>query len=241
MFLGPLGPRNVSKHQRLNARCCQVNVRKRTKTGTIQKATLAQAPGQFGNIRCNLVSIVFVWGAVNCQPDHLIFWRRRTSRRSRRDHQRDEACTTTRAEKAKMLASELHRSADPEVVTDRERGERPLAQYNAFSGEATNDCTALLREPLGGIGVGTVIKPIFACDYVCNVRFGRNAFVNCHGVFLGCAPIAIGDDVQKDRRFTSTPPSIRSRRRTDPAWSAPARSASAVMRGLGVAPSFSRA
>jgi maltose O-acetyltransferase len=40
------------------------------------------------------------------------------------------------------------------------------------------------------------VKPHFACDYGFNIRAGRNLFVNYGCVFLDCAPIDIGDDVQ---------------------------------------------
>jgi maltose O-acetyltransferase len=99
-------------------------------------------------------------------------------------------------EKAKMLAGELYRSADPELVADIRRAQRLLARYNATSEEEMDERTALLRELLGSCGDGTVIKPVFACDYGYNIRLGRNAFINYHCVFLDCASIEIGDDLQ---------------------------------------------
>lgn len=98
-----------------------------------------------------------------------------------------------KSEKAKMLAGELYRAIDPELVAARERAEHLLAQYNASVDEARS---ALLRELLGAVGDGTVIRPVFACDYGTNVRIGRNGFVNFNCVFLDCAPIEIGDDLQ---------------------------------------------
>jgi maltose O-acetyltransferase len=95
-----------------------------------------------------------------------------------------------------MLAGELYRSADPELVADIRRAQRLLARYNATSDEKTDERTALLRELLGSCGDGTVIKPVFACDYGYHIRVGRNAFINYHCVFLDCAPIEIGDHVQ---------------------------------------------
>lgn len=101
-----------------------------------------------------------------------------------------------KTEKAKMLAGELYRSADPELVADIRRAQRLLTRYNATSDEAPGERTALLRELLGACGDGAVIKPAFACDYGYNIRIGRNVFINYHCVFLDCAPIEIGDDVQ---------------------------------------------
>ena len=57
----------------------------------------------------------------------------------------------------------------------------------------------LLPERFGGVGengADTVIRPPFACDYGANIRLGRNGFVNFNCVFLDCAPIEIGDDLQ---------------------------------------------
>lgn len=101
-----------------------------------------------------------------------------------------------KTEKAKMLAGELYRSADPELVADIRRAQRLLAQYNATLEEETDKRAALLRDLLGSCGDGAVIKPVFACDYGYNIRLGRNAFINYHCVFLDCAPIEVGDNLQ---------------------------------------------
>ena len=55
---------------------------------------------------------------------------------------------------------------------------------------------ALLRRLCGSVGDGAVIRPIFSCDYGYNIRLGRNAFINFNCVFLDCAPIDIGDNLQ---------------------------------------------
>ncbi len=101
-----------------------------------------------------------------------------------------------KTEKAKMLVGERYRSADPELAADRQRTQRLLIRYNTTSGEAMSSRTVLLRELLGEVGDGSVIMPIFACDYRYNIRLGRNAFINYNCVFLDCAPIEIGNDSQ---------------------------------------------
>ena len=103
---------------------------------------------------------------------------------------------TTKSEKAKMLAGELYRSADPELVADTERAQRLVARYNATPAEATEARMALLRRLCGSVRDGAVIRPPFACDYGYNIRLGRNAFINFNCVFLDCAPIEIGDNLQ---------------------------------------------
>lgn len=95
-----------------------------------------------------------------------------------------------------MLAGELYRSTDPELVADAERAQRLTAQYNVTPGEATEARMALLRRLCGSVGDGAVIRSFFACDYGYNIRLGRNAFINFNCVFLDCAPIEIGDNLQ---------------------------------------------
>jgi maltose O-acetyltransferase len=101
-----------------------------------------------------------------------------------------------KTEKARMLAGELYRSADPELVADAERAQRLVAQYNATWGEDMEIRTALLRQLFDSVGDGTIIRPFFACDYGYNIRLGRNAFINFSCVFLDCALIEIGDNLQ---------------------------------------------
>lgn len=57
-------------------------------------------------------------------------------------------------------------------------------------------CVWPLRDFLNAVGEGTVVLPTFTCDYGYNISLGRNVFINYHCIFLDCAPIAIGDDVQ---------------------------------------------
>ena len=101
-----------------------------------------------------------------------------------------------KTEKAKMLAGELYRSADPELVEDVQRAQRLLREYNAIPFGDTGAAMALLRRLLGSVCDGTVIRPFFACDYGYNVRLGINAFINFNCVFLDCALIEIGDNLQ---------------------------------------------
>ena len=101
-----------------------------------------------------------------------------------------------RTEKSKMLAGELYRASDPELVADHLRAQRLLDAYNTTTADDAERRLTILRQLLGAVGAGTVIKPTFRCDYGYNIRAGRNLFVNYDCVFLDCAPIEIGDDVQ---------------------------------------------
>jgi maltose O-acetyltransferase len=112
-------------------------------------------------------------------------------------------------EKQKMLAGELYRSNDPELTAGRHRAQRLLARYNATESVDTAGRVALLRELFGAVGDNPDVQPRFSCDYGYNIRLGRNAFINHNCVFLDCAPIEIGDDLQMGpavQLYTATHP-----------------------------------
>ncbi len=96
-------------------------------------------------------------------------------------------------EKQKMLAGELYRGSDPDLVAARARCEAVLRALNAA---AMRDRPAIVARLFGRVGPNPVINPVFSCDYGSNITAGRNLFVNWNCVFLDCAAIAIGDDVQ---------------------------------------------
>ena len=100
------------------------------------------------------------------------------------------------SEREKMIAGELYRASDPELVDAHLRAQDVLVRYNATAPRDASLRDTLLRELFGAVGDGTVVKPRFLCDYGFNIRAGRNLFVNYDCVFLDVAPIDIGDDVQ---------------------------------------------
>lgn len=100
------------------------------------------------------------------------------------------------SEKFKMLAGELYRSSVEELTVDRRRAQGMLARYNAISDGDPDLLLSLFRDFMGAVGEGTVIMPRFTCDYGYNISLGRNVFINYHCIFLDCAPILMGNDVQ---------------------------------------------
>jgi maltose O-acetyltransferase len=98
------------------------------------------------------------------------------------------------SEKEKMLAGELYRASDPELVRERQRCRSLLHAFNTEPDEVQRQ--VFLRDLLGRIGSGTFIQPPFACDYGYNVSIGDDAFVNFNPVILDCAPVTIGDGTQ---------------------------------------------
>ena len=100
------------------------------------------------------------------------------------------------SEREKMIAGELYRASDPELVAARLRAQELLVRYNASAPADAGARSALLRELFGAVGNAPTVMPRFSCDYGFNITIGRNLFVNYDCVFLDVAPIEIGDDVQ---------------------------------------------
>jgi maltose O-acetyltransferase len=99
-------------------------------------------------------------------------------------------------EKEKMLAGELYRSTDPELVAEMVRAQRFLRDLNALPNESPDARAELLRKFFGHIGENTQIRSPFFCDYGSHISIGRDSFVNYNCVFLDCNLITIGDYAQ---------------------------------------------
>ena len=98
--------------------------------------------------------------------------------------------------KQRMLAGELYLADDPDLAADHQRAMDLQTAFNATSIHEADRRTALLRELLGSIGEGTVIRPPLWCDYGRYISIGAGTFVNFGAVLLDVAQITIGDDVQ---------------------------------------------
>jgi maltose O-acetyltransferase len=97
--------------------------------------------------------------------------------------------------KARMLAGELYRADDPELVAERLRCQLLLERFNATSAGEPARRARLLRELMAGIGSQTYVETPFRCDYGYNIRIGTRSFVNYGAIFLDVRSIAIGDEV----------------------------------------------
>jgi maltose O-acetyltransferase len=95
-------------------------------------------------------------------------------------------------ERARMVAGELYRASDPELVRERARARRLLARYNASDSDAAEDRRALLSELFAQLGEDAWVEPPFHCDYGWNVSLGDGAYLNFGCVVLDCAPVEIG-------------------------------------------------
>ena len=102
-------------------------------------------------------------------------------------------------EKEKMLAGELYKASDPELVGLRLRAKALCREYNLLS-PAASDFEAqrrgLLEALLGGLGAVCSIEPSFFCDYGFNIELGNNFYSNHNLVILDVARVRIGDNVK---------------------------------------------
>jgi maltose O-acetyltransferase len=100
------------------------------------------------------------------------------------------------SEKAKMLDGALYRAGDPEIQADQRAAKAWLARYNAALALSADERHKLLRERLGAVGRGAVIRPPFHCDYGYNIRLGDDVFLNFNCVILDVVAVTIGEGTQ---------------------------------------------
>jgi maltose O-acetyltransferase len=99
-------------------------------------------------------------------------------------------------EKARMLRGELYRASDPELRADAERCHRLLERYNATSVTEHAERDEILRELLGKVGDGVVIRPPLVMDYGYQTSIGAGTFINAGAIILDVGAVTIGADVQ---------------------------------------------
>jgi maltose O-acetyltransferase len=110
--------------------------------------------------------------------------------------------------KERMLRGELYR-VDEELEADQARAQALVERYNATPHGAQGLRELLLRELLGEVGEGVVVRTPFRCDYGSNITIGARTFVNFDCVLLDVAAIRIGADCQLATRvqlLTATHP-----------------------------------
>jgi maltose O-acetyltransferase len=95
-------------------------------------------------------------------------------------------------EKQKMLAGELYRDNDPELVAERRHAQALLDRFNTCP---EDERQAVLKELFGAIGAGSWVMPRLQADYGHQIHIGHNSFVNYDAILMDCARITIGDDV----------------------------------------------
>jgi len=112
-------------------------------------------------------------------------------------------------EREKMLAGELYRAGDPELVELHMRARRLLRAFNQTTEEEPERRRSILRELLGATGERIDIEPPFFCDYGSHISVGDNFYMNFDCVILDCARVEIGENVMcgpKVQIYTATHP-----------------------------------
>lgn len=101
-----------------------------------------------------------------------------------------------RSMRERMLTGDLYIAEDPEIAAESLRSLRLLERFNRSSVDEPDERERLLRELLGSLGEGSVIRPPFYCDYGHHTQIGARSFANFGLVVLDVAAVTIGDDVQ---------------------------------------------
>jgi maltose O-acetyltransferase len=94
--------------------------------------------------------------------------------------------------KERMLRGELYLASDPELAAELARAQELQERYNAAPHSDGRERDRLLRELLGEVGDGVVVRSPFRCDYGWNISIGERTFVNYDCVMLDVVPIRIG-------------------------------------------------
>lgn len=92
----------------------------------------------------------------------------------------------------KMVAGELYRADDPELVAAANHAARLQERLNATSDADRPAREALLRQLCGHVGAGVIVRAPFHCDYGRNIALGDGVFINFGAVILDVAPVSIG-------------------------------------------------
>ena len=96
----------------------------------------------------------------------------------------------------RMLRGELYHADDATLDAANARAQRLCEAFNATGHDEQQRRDTLLRELLGELGPGAVIKPTLRCDYGTHIRIGAGTFMNYDCILLDVAPITIGESCQ---------------------------------------------
>jgi maltose O-acetyltransferase len=96
-------------------------------------------------------------------------------------------------EKDKMLAGEMYRPMDPQLVEERLRARLLFQKINAIDDSRKEERDELFYELIGPAGKDLWIEPPFYCDYGYNITLGHTVFINFNCCILDVAEVRIGD------------------------------------------------
>jgi len=95
-----------------------------------------------------------------------------------------------------MIAGDLYRPGDAELVADRARAQSLMRDYNATTVSDVETRAPILDALLGSRGADCAIRTPFHVDYGYNIHLGRGVFFNYGCVVLDICPVRIGDMTQ---------------------------------------------
>ena len=131
-----------------------------------------------------------------------------------------------KTEKLRMLAGEPYHAGDPEIAADQRAAAEWMQRFNISRTLPREERDALLRERLGEVGAGAVIRPPFHCDYGYNIRVGAGVFLNFNCVILDVVEVSIGEGTQIGpgvQILTADHPRDAAERATGVEWGRPVR------------------
>lgn len=99
-------------------------------------------------------------------------------------------------EKQKMIAGDLYRAGDPELMRDRSLSQALQRQYNTTIVSDSDQRKIILDQWLGGRGSGCALRAPVYVDYGYNIHLGDDVFFNYGCVLLDVCRIDIGDMTQ---------------------------------------------
>ncbi len=94
-----------------------------------------------------------------------------------------------------MLAGELYRASDAQLVAERQRARRLSRWYNSTTEQESERRSQILLELFGAAGPMIEIEPPFYCDYGSNIYAGNGFYMNFGCVILDCNLVRIGENV----------------------------------------------
>ena len=96
-------------------------------------------------------------------------------------------------EREKMLAGEVYKACDAELLADLNRVKVLCQQYNNLLPTDFAGRNKMIREILGQADEDTFINQPFYCDYGKHIRVGKHVFANFGLTILDEAYVTIGD------------------------------------------------
>ena len=79
--------------------------------------------------------------------------------------------------KQRMQRGELYIADDPDLAADFARGQALVERYNALPHARQDARDRVLRELLGAVGDGVVVRPEFRCEYGTPISIGAGTFI----------------------------------------------------------------